>query len=304
MGGDRRVLESIRKIIVPTDFSPLCEPALRTAADLALREGASIHLVHAVRLPIFHTPYDINVPQAVWDDLGRNARERMYESQLWLEEAGVEEVDLIVSDAHRPEETIRRSALDLEADLVVMATHGRRGVKHALMGSITARTLRVAPVPVLTVREEPLRVPPRRILLPIDFSVHANDAVAIATGLARRYEAHIDVMHVVDTLPEALRYTSMEALAFDERMRTEAGERLRDAGVQLASLGLSAASHLVEGDTADQIAAEAARLEPDLIVMGTHGLTGYRHALLGSVTESTLQRVRCPVLTTRVSEPV
>ena len=296
------MLESIRTIIVPTDFSPLCEPALRSAADLARREGAAIHLLHAVRLPLFHTPYDVNVPRSVWEELGRNARERMYESQLWLEEAGVEEVGLIVSDANLPAETIRRSAIELEADLIVMATHGRRGVKHALLGSITERALRAAPVPVLAVRSEPLRVPPRRLLLPVDFSTHADRATEVATALARRFETHVDLLHVIDTLPDRLRYRSKEAVDFETRVRAEAADRLNDVGGRLASAGLSTASHLTDGDTADEIVATADRLESDLIVMGTHGLTGFQHAMLGSVTESTLQRARCPVLTTRAAD--
>lgn len=88
------MLESIRSLVVPTDFSPLSDMARESAANPARQDGATIDLVHAIRLPLFHSPYDIHVPQSIWAELARNGRDRMYESQLWLEEAGIEEVSV------------------------------------------------------------------------------------------------------------------------------------------------------------------------------------------------------------------
>ena len=133
------MLEAIRKIVVPTDFSDLSEAALRTAAALAQKDKASVHLLHSILLPFLHTSYDINVPQAVWEKLRKGANERMAESQRWLKEAGVSEVELVVSDANQPLETILRCVSEIDADLVVMATHGRRGIGHAFLGNALRR---------------------------------------------------------------------------------------------------------------------------------------------------------------------
>ena len=71
------MLESIRNIIVPTDFSELSEAAVRSAARLARGHAESMDLLHVVRLPFVHTSYDLNVPQAVWDGLRDEVRVQM-----------------------------------------------------------------------------------------------------------------------------------------------------------------------------------------------------------------------------------
>lgn len=291
------MLESIHSLVVPTDFSPLSDAALESAANLARPDGATIYLVHAVRLPLFHTPYDVNVPQSVWAELARNARERMYESQLQLEEAGIEEVSVIVSDTELPAEAIRRTALEHEADLVVMATHGRRGLKDALLGSVTERAIRISPIPVVGVRSQPLRVPPERLLVAVDHSVHSDCATELATAFATRFASRIDLIHVLDTLPDYLSYSSREAIDWDERSRAGSVQHLHDLARRLEAQGLTVDIHVAEGDTADEIASAADRLDTDLIVMGSRGLGGLERALLGSVTKRTLQRARCAVAT-------
>lgn len=293
------MLESIRKIIVPTDFSDQSEVALRTAAVLAQRNDASVHLLHAIRLPLFHTSHDVNVPQTIWEGLRKAARERMYESQYLLEEAGVSEVELIVSDAHQPAETIEASAREIDADLVVMATHGRRGIAHAFLGSVTERTIRSAPCPVLTVKNTGVHeMPPRRILVPTDFSTCSDRAIDLACSLARHSAADIDVLHVLDRLPDYLRYRSEEAVDFEKRIREASMDRLQRVESKLTGEGFSVETHLADGTPADVIARQADRLASDLIVMGTHGRTAFEHTMIGSVTEHAMRLAACPVLTT------
>lgn len=297
------MLEAIRKIVVPTDFSELSEAALRTAAAFARKDDASIHLLHSIRLPFLHTSYDINVPHAVWEGLRKGAHERMYESQLWLEEAGISEVEVIVSDANQPAETIARCVDEINADLVVMATHGRRSIGHAFLGSVTEKTIRTCPVPVLAVKGKGVtEMPLRRILLPIDFSTNSKRALSLASTLAKRYSAQLDVLHVLAQVPDYLRYGSAEAVDFDNQSREFAVERLREIRVQLESDGISVQTHLPGGISPEVISDEANRLGADLIVMGTHGFTGFKHAMIGSVTDRTLRLAPCSVLTTKVLE--
>lgn len=296
------MLESIRKIIVPTEFSELSETALRSAAKLASDEDASIHLLHSIRLPFLHTNYDVNVPEAVWEGIRKGTRERMSESKKLLEEAGVSEVGIIVSESRQPAEAISQSVRELGADLVVMASHGRRGLKHAFLGSVTERTIRSSPVPVLAVKGEGItQVPLRRILLPTDFSSHSARAMSLATTLAQRWDAHVDIIHVRDRTPDYLKYGSAAALEFDKDTQIFASASVEELADELREKGRSAAIHLPEGIAADVIAEEADRLDSDLIVMGTHGFTGFAHAVIGSVAERTLRLAPCPVLTTKAA---
>lgn len=297
------MLESIRKIIVPTDFSELSEAATRSAATLALQDDASVHLLHSIRVPFLHTNYEVNVPDAVWEGIRKGTRERMVESQMMLEEAGVSEVGLIVSESRQPAEAIAQSAREIDADLVVMATHGRQGMKHAFLGSVTERTIRSSPIPVLAIKDNGImKTPLRRILLPTDFSTHSERALSLACTLAKRYGAHLDVLHVLDRSPDYLKYGSVAAAEFDDQGRAMAVEYLKDIGKKLEEDNFSVRTHLVEGVAADLIADDADRLGSEMIVMGTHGFTGISHALIGSVTERTLRLAPCSVLTTRASD--
>lgn len=294
---------AIRKIIVPTDFSDLSEIAARSAAALAAPEAASIHLLHVIRLPFLHTTYDLNVPEAVWEGLRKGTHERLAETRVKLEGLGVNDVHQIVSESLQPAEAIAHSVRELDADLVVMATHGRRALKHALVGSVTERTLRTSPVPVLAVKEQDFGESPiKRILFATDFSSHANQALLLACSFAKRFGAHIDVVHVLDESPEYIKVISAEIVSFEKQARAMAGEHLEAIGEQVKAANLSTATHLLDGRAVEMIASEAARLQSDLIVMGTHGHTGFAHVTLGSVAEKTLRLAPCSVLTTRSKE--
>jgi nucleotide-binding universal stress UspA family protein len=297
------MLNSIRKIIVPTDFSDLSAVAARSAASLATPSAASIHLLHVIRLPFLHSTYDLNVPEAVWESLRRGTHERMDETQVELEGLGVTDVHQIVSESLPPAEAIARSAKKLDADLVVMATHGRQGLKHAFAGSVTERTVRTCPAPVLTVKGSGLsEAPIQRILLATDFSPHAKQALSLACCFAKRFDAHVDVVHVLDESPDYIRVLSAEIVSFEFRVRAMAGEHLEAMGAQVREANLSAETHLCKGRAVEMITSEAERLESDLIVMGTHGHTGFSHATLGSVAERTLRTASCSILTTHSKE--
>jgi nucleotide-binding universal stress UspA family protein len=297
------MLECIRKILVPTDFSELSKDALRTAAEFARRDDASVHLLHSIRLPFLHTSYDVNVPEAVWEGLRKGTRERMAESQIWLEKNGISEVGTIVSEADQPAEAIRRSVQELDIDLVVMATHGRRGFKHAVVGSVTERTLRTSPVPVLAVKNGGItKLPLRRILLAIDFSNDSDSATALASSLARRYKAEIDVLHVFEPISDFMRHLSAMAVEFEEESRVISVDRLREVGSSLEHEELSVRTHLLDGNPAEVISAEADRLGSEIIVIGSQGHSGIDRAIIGSVAEHTLRLAPCSVLLTWVAD--
>ena len=297
------MLNSIRKIIVPTDFSDLSAVAARSAASLAMPSAASIHLLHVIRLPFLHSTYDLNVPEAVWESLRKGMHERMDETRLELEGLGVTDVHQIVSESLPPADAIAQSARQIEADLVVMATHGRQGLKHTFLGSVTERTVRTCPVPVLTVKGAGFSESPvRRILLATDFSPHAEEALALASSFAKKFDAHIDVVHILDESPKLVRAISAEIVSFENQVRVMAGEHLETLAAKLEAAHLSAKTHLCDGRAVDMIASEAERLNTDLIVMGTHGHTGFSHMTLGSVAERTLRTAPCSVLTAHTKE--
>jgi len=145
----------------------------------------------------------------------------------------------------------------------------------------------------------------RRILVPIDFSPHADAAIAWAVDLARRYDASIVLTHVYQPLSLALPdgYVLQSAMALSDLL-AKIDEALDAAKqrIELMSPGIGVKTAVRQGAPWAEIGALAREAPCDLIVMGTHGRTGIKHALLGSVTEKVVRTAPCPVLTVRLGE--
>ncbi len=141
----------------------------------------------------------------------------------------------------------------------------------------------------------------RKILVPTDFSAHSREAQAWAVELARRYEASLTLMHVYQpisyALPEGYVLPSANLLA---DLEVSLGKALDDAGKELQSTpGLRVDTALTQGVPFAEIVRFAREGSFDLIVLSTHGRTGLKHALLGSVAEKVVRKAPCAVLTVR-----
>jgi nucleotide-binding universal stress UspA family protein len=140
-----------KNILVPTDLSDGAEEALDYACELARKFGAKIHLLNVIGIPALGVPeLGIALTSTVMDSIvrdNRSALERLVESKRGQAPFG--DLLLRTGDAR---DVINHTATELGADLIVMGTHGRRGVARALLGSVTETVVRTAPCPVLTVR--------------------------------------------------------------------------------------------------------------------------------------------------------
>jgi len=141
-----------RTILVPYDFSAYATEAVEVALDLGKRFDAKVHLVHVVQTPIYGAAHlDPAVPIAV-PNLRDSLSQALGDVATAAEGRIERPVGARVVEGANVAEAICEAAVELSADLVVMGTHGRSGLAHLLLGSVTERTLRCAPCPVLTVR--------------------------------------------------------------------------------------------------------------------------------------------------------
>jgi nucleotide-binding universal stress UspA family protein len=146
----------VRHILVPTDFSEPSEAALRYASTLAGRLGAALHLLHVVEDPLTPATWgpDFYVPLDHPDV--RTKALSAAEHRLAVFRSNLDESDLRVTATAvigRAASTIVDAAIDRGADMIIMGTHGRSGLSHLVMGSVTEHVLRGAPCPVLVVRD-------------------------------------------------------------------------------------------------------------------------------------------------------
>jgi nucleotide-binding universal stress UspA family protein len=145
---------SLNRILVPTDFSETADDALAYAKDLATRLGASLHLVHVYADPYAAAGCAPEVHACVPDELRQRSleevRERLLERLDTKEEYEFRGSRGVVRGLVAPQ--IVSYAISQDIDLIVMGTHGRRGVAHLLLGSVAEHVVRTAECPVLTVR--------------------------------------------------------------------------------------------------------------------------------------------------------
>lgn len=139
-----------QKILVATDFSECAEQALDYAVALAGKLDAKIHLLHVIVIPAMAIPeVGIAVSSTLIESTARTQQTELDKRASRYAAASLETV-LRTGDAR---DVIIDVAREIDADLIVMGTHGRRGVRRALIGSIAESVVRTAPCPVLTIRE-------------------------------------------------------------------------------------------------------------------------------------------------------
>jgi len=188
-----------------------------------------------------------------------------------------------------------------QVDLIVLGTHGRRGMDRVFAGSVAEKIVRKANCAVMTLRESEGEVRQgemKRILVPVDFSVFGYAALDFASKIAISINAQISIVYVDDS-------DTSVSHQFPQR-HSEWSDHQKDLGDQLkkfkpVSDKIEVTHKLFNGDPAREICGYANENECDLIVLGTHGRTGLRRALVGSVAEQVIRHAKCPVITVKPS---
>ena len=135
------------------------------------------------------------------------------------------------------------------------------------------------------------------VLCPIDFSEVSRRALTYATALARWYDAHLEVLHVVPAFDEHPQSAQCDGSSGVSASRDQVIIEVERVIATAGGTGLASRPLAQEGTAHEMIACRARALPADLLVMGTHGRSGFNRVLLGSVAEKVLRQVSCPVLT-------
>lgn len=302
---------NIRNILVPVDFSEMSEPAIETAQRLAQRFDAAVHLVHVQDYfyPAGFMAPGAPIPMSMimfrQDDADRirtQLGELATKHEIPIPNCYLRN-DIPVFNG------VCKVARQMNADLIVMQTHGHTGMTRFFEGSHAERIVQHSPCPVLVARKrrrEAKRVPSvarageriDSILVPVDFSQSSFEALEYAIEFAKRVAARLLVFHAVHLgyAFSADGYAMCDLSVLIEDVRKGAEQEMQKF-VRLAKFqGVKFETIVKIAPPASEICAFAEGRNVDLIITATHGRTGLKHLLMGSVAEQVVRHARQPVL--------
>ncbi len=148
-----------------------------------------------------------------------------------------------------------------------------------------------------------MRLPFKRILAPTDFSEPSYEALEMAIELAQHFGAELHILHVVPPLHVVPVPVNVEIPLYEMELREAAERSMQELVEQRVPKSVTVFSSVVWGDPADEILAYQKEKGIDLIVIATHGRSGWKRFVFGSVTEKVVRTPSCPVLTLNIQPP-
>lgn len=283
-------MEDIRTVLIGTDLDLDSDALVRTGAQVARAAGAKVHLAFSFAPPVAYlSELGAGISDTALAQEEKQSREALAEQ---ARQAGIAEGELHGLSVRRgaPHRMLADLAEEIGADLLIVGATGG-GRLHRLLGSTADRVLRRARCPVLVVRAG-LRVPPERVLAPVDLSRLSGESfergLRVISGLGKAPE--VEALFVLSVLE---RQTSFDFTP--EQIDRLAAEKLERFVAGYSGSG-AVARKVRTGNAREEILAEIADSGPDLVLLGTHGLGGFDRFAIGSVAADVTREAPCSVL--------
>ncbi len=290
-------MSQVKTILCPTDWSQPSRVALQAAVNMALHEEAELVLLHV--LP----------PLGMVRGIASVAP-----LEQMIQEEASQKLSALIAECVPPDVRVKPlirfgdeadeiHLAALKADVVVVSTHGRAGWGRWAFGSVAERVLTGAECPIYVVGPKSARdesnaapgdgrgscfdFPYRQVLWPTDWSEPSERALDEAIAISRRHGAQLLMLHVIEA-PEA------SGEGWKHRQRAEVELQFRELRGR-KNVPTDARHFISRGDAAPEIIRVGLSEGADLVVMSTHGRTGWQRLTLGSVAQQVLRHVPCPV---------
>ena len=291
-----------KRIVVGTDFSPLSQVALEAAVQAANRfDVEALCVVHVVNTSSGAAVFPYAVPEAqltqVYEDGAERAKARLSDLPLDFPTERVERVVRL----GLPARVLAEVAEELEADLLIVASHGFGPLRRTVLGSVSSALIRAAPCPVLVVGEKRNAVKRfEHVIAAVDLSSVSADVVKHAVAMTNgggdimalsMYEHPLSTYDEGDVLP---RYLSDKEIKEVGERHGAAVQKLVDR-VEHPSVSVKV-EVMSKAPPAAVVLETAALIEPDLIVVGTSGHNAWHRMIIGSTASKVLAEAPCPVL--------
>lgn len=301
----------INNVMVTTDLSDCGEAAVPFAAALARQHDATLHLVYVEDIqPVYFASEPVlgmsGPPALQLEWVAAARKEHELRQKEFADRLAQEQLKVVTHFKDgSPARRILETASEVRADCLVMSTHGRSGLSRLVFGSVTENVLRHSPCPVLCVKPGETPGGPGPLLFTTDLSKESLSALNYAISLAKQQQRELHMLLVVDDrmyIPSdgGMPVNAVEWMV-DERRKMEA--KLKELAARVRSdSALTVTVHVRHGDPAEQIVNVSDYIEAACVVMASHGRTGLRRLVLGSVAEQVIRNSARPVLTIRAAE--
>jgi nucleotide-binding universal stress UspA family protein len=295
------------KMLIPLDGSPVAEKVLPYARAIAGPLKIPVELLAAVDIGEMGaqlTPGKAKFLDTMVGDAERSSRN--YLNSVAAKAAGVQITSRVVKG--RAADVIIEQAAADKNTLIAMATHGRSGLNRWMLGSVTEKVLRGCENPLLIVRasdaiDADSKAALKTVIVPLDGSDVAERILPLVTSLARAMDLDVVLVRAYN-IPYSV-YSGSDgysAIDFEEltaSLKEEAAQYLEKKSEELKKQGLKVSYVAKEGLSADEIIALGRATPENLIAMSSHGRSGVRRWVLGSVTETVVRHSEDPVLVVR-----
>lgn len=286
------------RVLCAIDFSELSVRALAHAAAVARWSGAQLAVVHVVKPP------DFRLVGTGPLTAGERTR-RLEEMRRFVEPLTGAVAPRLALREGEPAAEIAAECLCGNADLLVVGTHGRRGLDHWELGSVAESAIRVAPCPVLTVpgnggiRDQAGPAPFGRILCAVDLGPTSGTTLEYALSLALQARATVGVVYAMEEIPADRRRMELRLgapwfAAYRDTVERQARQRLRELLPDEVRTACGVDEIVVAGKARLQVVRVARERQADLVVMGSGGVSVLP---FGSTVTGVLRHAPCPVLT-------
>ncbi|MBI3354311.1 MAG: universal stress protein [Nitrospirae bacterium] len=280
-----------KNILVAFDSSEFSRAALMESSNWIKRHSGKIILVHAV----YFDEEEFTLAPEQRERRFKLGKEVCYQTKdMVLSEFGVQ-VESLVCEGEPPD-VIVDIAREKKADLIAMGTHGRRGIKRLIMGSVTSKVIVNATCDVMVVKKPCAECTGeyKSILVPFDGSEFSKKALGRACKLSKVDNAEITVLYVIPHYEEMIEFLKTESI---KKGLLEEAQKIIDVAREIGSgYGIAIKTDVRDGHAGEKIIESAKMLKNDLIVMGAHGWRGVSKAIMGSTTERVIMNASCPVL--------
>ncbi len=270
----------MKKILVPCDFSDAAVEAFKFAIGVAEKSNGVIHLLHVVELPVLYDSAAVlSFEQAYMSD----RKKEVEKSFVKLKEKYAKDLPIKVK-AHveygGTVQVIRRMIQETKADLVVLGTHGAKGLKEFTVGSNTEKIVRSSPVPVISMKKGMKNI--KHIVLPTPPDFDLEELTMEVKELQSFFDATLHVLYVNTPV----------------RFRTDGQikQAMKDFAKRfmLKNYTLNIFNDLTEEDGIKNFSRE---VKADIIAMRTHGRRGIAHLASGSIAEDVVNHIDCAIWT-------